>query len=153
LIGLFGFNLSTQYIDDLPERSDVYVKALGPDQDLRVEISSLNSDELHIFQAAVAGRKVSFVVKRTHDNIVHVAVATCRSCSRSAKLAYARKGEYYCGECKRTKRFESRSGGDASENCAMPEIPHSESNGILTVRASDVKAAFDSTLAKNDPQT
>jgi hypothetical protein len=151
LIGVFGFNLLTEYIDDLPKRSDVNAKALGPDKDLQLETSSLTAGELHLFEAAVAGQTFSFVVQRTNDSIIHVAVATCRSCSRSGKPNYARKGDYYCGECKRAMRFEPHGEGDMHENCVMLGIPHSESNGILTVRARDVKAEFDSALAKNDP--
>jgi len=141
LIGLFGFNLVGPYLEDLPKRSDVPVTRVNSGHDLDIASGSLEPGKLHLFETVASGQKIQFLVQRTHDGVVHAALATCRSCIRSRTSHYARNGEYFCGQCKHAMRFET----DESDNqrCPMPEIPHSESNGMLTVRESDIMAISD----------
>ena len=143
LIGLFGFNLLEPYLEDLPRRSDVPVIALGAGKDLQISQNSLQRGEIHLFDAANAAQRIQFLVQRANDNVIHTAIATCRSCIRSGKAHYARNGEFICGQCEHAMRFEISKSNEHSENCIMPEIPHSVSNGMVIIRASDVRAIFD----------
>ncbi|HZC21737.1 MAG TPA: Fe-S-containing protein [Candidatus Binatia bacterium] len=121
-----------------PQKSDVSVIALKPAQDLHLDTSTLNPMQSHLFEANVSGKKVRFIVERTQDKVIHVALASCRVCYRSRDRHYARKGEMICGECNGTMPFETKSQKTPANTCALGEIPHKEVGRDLFVSVSDV---------------
>lgn len=130
----------SEYRASLPQKSDIPVVALGDGRDLHQDPSKLSSGQLHLFEASTSGRKVKFVVERTQDKAVHVALASCRACYRSHDPHYTRKGEMICGKCKESMAFESRTQKAGTNNCSLAEIPHSETDRDVVVLAHDVLA-------------
>lgn len=139
---LFAAVIVKQYIDNRPRHSDVAVAPLGSGQDLSIKIASLSRGSIRLYAVKSSGQELRFLVQRTNDDVIHVAAAACRSCKRSSQLHYAHNGVFYCGECRQPMHFETRE-PSSRDGCSMPEIPHSESGGVLVVRASDVKTTFD----------
>ena len=137
---LVVFGLVREYVTDLPQKSDVPVVALGDGQDLHLDPDKLGPKQLHLFEASVSGRKAKFIVERTQDKTVHVALASCRTCYRSHDLHYVRKGQMICGECNVPMAFESKDGKAISNNCALAKVRHTETNRDVTVLARDVIA-------------
>jgi hypothetical protein len=134
--------LIKQYLDNRPQRSDVAVASLDPGVDLSISAQSLARGSIHLYAIKSSGQELRFLIQRTNENVIHVAAATCRSCYRSSQLHYAHHGVFYCGQCRQAMHCETRDPG-LHDGCSMPEIPHSESKGNLIVRASDVKATYD----------
>lgn len=133
------------YLDGRPRSSDVAAVSLGPAKDLAVSISSLSRQSIHLYTIKSSEQELRFIVQRTNNNVLRVGAATCRVCRRSSQLHYAHEGVFYCGQCREEMHFEGH-GPSSREGCSMPEIPHSETEGVLLVRASDVKATYDKAL-------
>jgi uncharacterized membrane protein len=93
---------------------------------------------LHLFEANASGQKVKFMVQRTPDQIVHVAVASCRACYRNRSSHFAKNGELICGKCEEAMVFESKPQNASSNHCALVEVPHAETDRDLTVLSRDV---------------
>ena len=143
LFALFAAVFIKQYLDARPQRSDVSATSLDSGLDLSLSTASLSSGSIHLFTIKSSGQELRFLVQKTSDNVVHVAAATCRSCNRAYQQHYAHRGTFYCGRCREAMHFETRDPNSHS-GCSMPEIPHSETGGVVLVRASDVKAAYES---------
>lgn len=80
----FGiFVIVRQYREDLPQKSDVQVVVLGEGQNLHLDPRNLSSPQLHLFEVSASGQKVKFIVQRTPDQVVHVAVASCGPATRT----------------------------------------------------------------------
>ena len=137
---LLVFGIVREYVTDLPKKSDVPMVILGNDRDLHLDPATLRPSELHLFEASASGRKVKFIVERTKNNTIHVALASCRTCYRSHDLHYVRKGQMICGECNVPMAFESKDGKAIRNNCALAKVPHTETNRDVTVLARDVIA-------------
>jgi uncharacterized membrane protein len=129
-----------EYREDLPQKSDIAVVALGEGQNLHLDPRKLSSPQLHLFEASGAGQKVKFLVQRTPDQIVHVAVASCKACYRNRDSHYARNGEMFCGKCKEAMIFESKGRPASTDHCALVEVPHAESDGDVAILVRDVFA-------------
>jgi uncharacterized membrane protein len=129
-----------EYREDLPQKSDIPVVALGEGQNLHLDPRNLSSPQLHLFEASASGQKVKFIVQRTPDQIVHVAVASCRACYRNRSSHYAKNNELICGKCEEAMDFESKGKQMRANHCALVEIPHSESDRDVAVLAHDVLA-------------
>ena len=71
-----------EYREDLPQKSDIPVVALGEGQNLHLNPRNLSSPQLHLFEASASGQKVKFIVQRAPDQVVHVAAASCRWSAR-----------------------------------------------------------------------
>src|ERR1035438_2067687 len=127
------FVIVRQYREDLPQKSDIPVVALGEGQNLHLDPRNLSSSQLHLFEASASGQKVKFIVHRTPDQIVHVAVASCRACYKSQSLHYARNGVMVCGKCEHSMNFESKGRQANTNHCALVEIPHTESDRDVAV--------------------
>ena len=137
----FGiFVIVRQYREDLPQKSDIPVVALGEGQNLHLDPRSLSSPQLHLFEASASGQKVKFIVQRTPDQIVHVAVASCRACYKNRNSHYAKNGEMICGKCEEAMDFESKERQARTNHCALVGIPHSESDHDVAVLVRDVLA-------------
>jgi Membrane iron-sulfur containing protein FtrD-like len=102
--------------------------------------SKLRSPQLRLFETSASGQKVKFIVQRTPDQIVHVAVASCRACYRNRDSHYALNGEMICGQCKEAMDFESKVQKARTNHCALVEVPHTESGGDVAVLVRDVFA-------------
>jgi uncharacterized membrane protein len=129
-----------EYREDLPQKSDVSVVALAEGQNLHLDQRNLSSPQLHLFEASTSGQKVKFLVQRTPDQIVHVAVASCRACYKNRSSHYAKNGEMICGKCEHSMNFESKGQQANTNHCALVEIPHSESDHDVAVLVRDVLA-------------
>jgi hypothetical protein len=131
-----------QYLDERPQHSDVTVRFLDPVQDLTISPTALSRGSIHLYSIKSSGQELRFLVQKTNENVIRVAAATCRSCKGSSQLHYAHDGVFYCGKCRQAMHVET--GQPSSRGgCSMPEIPSSEPNGMLLVRASDVRAAYE----------
>jgi uncharacterized membrane protein len=136
---LIGACLIQSYRVYGPQKSDVSLIVLKPDQDFHLDTRTLNPTQLHLFEATVSGKKVRFIVERTQDKVVHVSLASCRVCYRSRDRHYTRKGEMICGECNGPMAFESKNPKAPTNTCALAEIPHKEIGSDLVVSAHDVQ--------------
>lgn len=123
-----------------PQKSDVPVTAVQPEPDLRLDTGKLKPMQPHLFQANVSGKTVRFVVERTRDNVVHVALATCSVCFRSRNPHYVRNGEMICGQCNGPMPFAPKGQTTVGHSCLLVEIPHRVINGELIVSMRDVIA-------------
>lgn len=128
------------YLDDRPEKSDAPVSVLRDGQDLRLNTREVGPGTLRIFEASFSGQKLRFIVQRTRDNSVHAALASCKACIRSRNSHFAHSGEFICGQCKHAMWVQSRNQRTDADGCVLPEVPHSESEGIVTVAARDIQA-------------
>ncbi len=140
LLLFVAFALVWQYIAGLPPKSDIPVVALEGGRDLHIDPSKVVSQQLHLFEARASGQKVKFIVERTQDNIVHAALASCRTCYRSRDRHYAAQGKMMCGECNMPMNFVSRGKQASTNSCALVEIPHAETDRDITVLTRDVLA-------------
>jgi len=140
LLLLLAFALVWEYVAYLPQRSDIPVIALSRGQDLHLDPSKLIPKQLHLFEARSSGQEVKFIVERTQDKTVHVALASCRICYRSHDRHYAKNGQMMCGKCNGPMAFESKDRKPGTNSCAIAEIPHKETDRDITVLASDVLA-------------
>jgi len=138
---LFVFALSSVYISDRPQKSDISVVAVGEGKELRLDASNLTSRQLHLFEVSASGQKVRVVVQRTDDKTVRVALASCRTCYRSHDRHYAKNGHMMCGECNSQMNFETKDRKEGTDGCVLVEVPHAETNGNVAVLARDVLAA------------
>ena len=134
------FVIVRQYREDLPQKSDIPVVALGDGQNLHLDPRNLSSPQLHLFEASASGQKVRFMVQRTPDQIVHVAVASCRACYRNRSFHYAKNNELICGKCEEAMDFESKVEKTSANHCALVGIPHVESDHDVAVLVRDVLA-------------
>lgn len=138
---LFGaFTFFWEYRAEAPQKSDIPVVVMGEGQDLHLDPSKLSPRELHLFEARAAGQKVKFIVQRTPDKIIHVALASCKACYRNRKSHYAKNGEMICGQCQTAMILESKGQKPEPNHCPLPEIPHSETDRELIVSVRDVLA-------------
>jgi uncharacterized membrane protein len=141
LLLLFAaYVLVGEYRADLPQKSDTPVVALAEGQNVHIDSRKLGSGQQHLFEAKATGQDVKFIVERTPDQVVHVAVASCSSCYRNRKSHYARNGKLICGQCKEAMDFESKGRQARTDHCALVEVPHSESDGEVAVLVRDVVA-------------
>jgi uncharacterized membrane protein len=140
LVLLFAFNLTSEYITDLPQKSDIKAVSLGEGQDVHLQTSKLNSTPLHLFEVNASGKKAKLVVQQTEDKSIHVAIASCRACYRSRSRHYTQHGQMMCGECNMPMNFESKGHNSATDRCSLIELPHTESDGEVAVLARDVFA-------------
>src|ERR1035437_2619746 len=129
---LVVFGIVREYVTDLPQKRNVPVVVLGQDRDLHLDPATLRLSELHLFEASVSGQKVKFIVERTKNNTIHVALASCRTCYRSHDRHYVRKGQMICGECNVPMAFESNDGKAIRNNCALTGVPHTETSRDVT---------------------
>jgi len=134
------FVMVWEYRSDLPQKSDIPVVALGEGRDLHLDASKLSSSQLHLFEVRASGQKVKFIVERTQDNVVHAALASCKTCYRSRDRHYAAQRKMMCGECNMPMNFVSQGKQTSTNSCALVEIPHTETGRDITVLARDVLA-------------
>jgi uncharacterized membrane protein len=140
LLLFVGIVVFQEHRATLPQKSDIPVISLGDAQDLHLDRSKVSSPQLHLFEASASGQKVKFIVQRTQDNTIHVALASCRVCYHSRNSPYARKDEMVCGRCRQAMRFESKDQKAGTNTCALAEIPHTETDREVVVLARDVFA-------------
>lgn len=142
-IGAFLLLITVAYLVHVyriygPQRSDVQAVSLRPDDYLRVTLAKLVPMQLHLYAVKASDSTVRFIVERTQDRIVHVALAVCSNCIQSGKPNYTRKGRMICGRCNGPMPFTPKSKTAIANTCYMPEIPHKEVDGELVVIMHDV---------------
>src|ERR1017187_1305670 len=141
-----AYGIVTEYRASLSQKSDTPTVPLGDGRDLHLDKSKLQKGQLHMFEASALGQKVVFLIQQTHDNTIHVALASCKACYHNRDSHYARKGEMICGKCKGPMTFESNRQPDSTNSCALPEIPHRETGREVTVLPRDVLAQGESAI-------
>ena len=134
------FAIVWEYRAELPEKSDIPVIVLKEGQDLHLDRSKLSPSQLRLFEANASGQRAKFIVLQTRDQIVHVAVASCRACYRYRDSHYVRKGEMICGLCKNAMIFDESGQTVHSDHCALVKVHHVESDREVTVLSRDVVA-------------
>jgi len=144
---LVAFALVWEYVVNLPQKSDIPVVAVEGGRDLHIDPSKLALQQLHLFEARSPGQKVKFLVERTQDKTVHVALASCRTCYRNRDRHFAKNGQMMCSECNGPMTFESKDQKAGTNSCALVEIPHTETDRDITVLARNVLA-----MAAKQPQ-
>lgn len=137
---LFVFALASTYIAYRPQKSDIPVVAVGNGQDLHMDPQKLVPQQLHLFEVSSSGQKVKVVVQRTDDKAVQVALASCRTCYRSHDRHYVKNGQMMCAECNERMNFEAKGQKTGTNGCALVELPHTQTNGNITVLLRDVLA-------------
>lgn len=140
LLSTLAYGFVQVYRAEGPQKSDVQVTTINPGQDVHLDPSRLLPKHLRLFEVNDSGQKVRFVVQRSQDRVVHVALASCKSCYHSKDPHYTRNGEMICGQCKQIMDFESRSEKTAKGNCLLPEIQHTEKDHDMAVLSRDVLA-------------
>jgi uncharacterized membrane protein len=137
---LFGFFLSCFILDStvpyratLPPKSDMQAVKLTADRDLSLNLRDLRPEKLHLFEIQGGRKKVQFIVRRTADNSVHVAFASCPLCIRSGKPNYAQHGAMICGRCAGAMNFAPKNQDALSNSCSLPPIEHVENDRELIV--------------------
>ena len=140
LLLMVAFGAVWDYLASRPQKSDIPLVALGDGRDLHLDPGNLKPGQLHLFEASASGRKVKFLVERTKEKAVHVALASCRACYRSHDLHYAKNGEMICGKCKEPMVFESKSRTAGANKCDLAEVPHTETNRDVVVLTRDILA-------------
>jgi uncharacterized membrane protein len=140
LLLLAAFAVVREFVEGLPQKSDIPVLVLGPDRDLHLDSAKLLPSELHLYEASVAKQKMKFVVGRTKDNTIHAALASCRTCYKSHDRHYVKQGQMICGECNMQMNFGSTNQQAGKNSCFLVEIPHTETGRDITVLAHDVLA-------------
>lgn len=111
---------------------------LAAGQDLRLNISKLRRNQLLLFETSISGERVRFVVERTRDNTVHVAVAACKFCYRERRSNRVQDGVVLCARCNGSMNFESTKARGHANSCNLSEIPHQQTPQTLTVLARDI---------------
>lgn len=111
---------------------------LAANRDLQLNIVKLRVNQLHLFETSVSGEKVRFVVERTPDNTVHVAVAACKFCYRERRSNRVQDGVVLCARCNGSMNFESTKAGGHANSCDLSEIPHQETTRTITVLAREI---------------
>ena len=111
---------------------------LAANRDLQLDLAKMHVNQLRLFETSVSGEKVRFVVERTPDNTVHVAVAACKFCYRERHSNRVQDGTVVCGRCRSSMDFESFKATDHANSCRLAEIPHLQTQQSLTVMARDV---------------
>lgn len=111
---------------------------LAANRDLQLDVVKLRVNQLHLFETSVSGEKVRFVVERTPDNTVHVAVAACKFCYRERRSNRVQDGVVLCARCNGSMNFESTKAGGHANSCDLSEIPHQETTRTITVLARDI---------------
>jgi uncharacterized membrane protein len=140
LVLLLAFGLGWEYVANLPPKSDIPVATLDDGRDLHMDPRKLVSEQLHVFEAHASGQKLKFIVERTQDNVVHAALASCKTCYRSRDRHYAAKGKMMCGECNMPMNFVTQGKQTSTNSCALVEVPHTETKENITVLVRDVLA-------------
>ncbi len=140
LLFLLGIGIVHEYLAERPKKSDVLLVVLGDGQDLHFDPGNLSPEHLRLFEARASGQAAKFIVERTKDLTIHVALASCRTCYRSHDRNYTQKGVMICGECNGPMHFESKGTKVIRNSCALVEIPHTETDRDVTVLARDVFA-------------
>ena len=133
---VYGYIVLRDYLDNRPHQSDVQVKTLERNENLHLDREALTAGRLHLFEANLDGKRVKFVVQRTDERTVHVALASCRNCYKSRDSHYAKKGLMICSRCRHAMAFEDK--GAIKDGCAMPEIPQTEEGEKVFVSSRDV---------------
>lgn len=129
-----------EYLENRPKHSDIAPVSIGDAHDLQLAKSSLRAGQMYLFEASASGRRVRFLVQQTQDKTVHVALASCMACYHNRDSHYAKKGQMICGKCKGPMTFESASQQANKNTCALPEIPHRETDHEVTVLTRDAIA-------------
>jgi uncharacterized membrane protein len=113
-------------------------QTLAGGRDIRLDIATLRPNQLHLFETSVSGEKVRFVVERTEDNTIHVALAACAFCYRDRRSNRVQDGAVFCDRCRSTMGFASAKPGGHAKSCDLVEIPHQQTAQTLTVLARDI---------------
>ncbi|MHB2010004.1 MAG: Fe-S-containing protein [Acidobacteriaceae bacterium] len=111
---------------------------LAANRDLQLDIAKLRVNQLHLFETSVSGEKVRFVVERTQDNTVHVAMAACKFCYRERHSNRVQDGVVLCARCNGSMNFESTKARGRANSCDLSEIPHQQTPQTLTVLTRDI---------------
>lgn len=111
---------------------------LAANRDLQLDVVKLRVNQLHLFETSVSGENVRFVVERTPDNTVHVAVAACKFCYRERRSNRVQDGTVLCARCNGSMNFESTKAGGHANSCDLSEIPQRQTPQTLTVLARDI---------------
>jgi len=111
---------------------------LAANRDLQLDVAKMHVNQLHLFETSVSGDKVRFVVERTQDSTVHVAVAACKFCYRERHSNRVQDGVVLCARCNGSMNFESTKAHGRANSCDLSEIPHQQTPQTLTVLARDI---------------
>ena len=111
---------------------------LAADRDVHLNVTKLHTNRLRMFETAVSGHNVQFVVERTQGQNVHVAVAACRYCYRERRSNRVRDGAVICGRCSSSMDFAPFKATVYVNRCNLAEIPHQQTQQTLTVMARDI---------------
>jgi uncharacterized membrane protein len=108
------------------------------DRDLHLDFAKLHPDRLHFFDTSVSSQRVRFVIERTQDNVIHVAVAACKFCYRERRSNRVQDGAVMCGRCKGPMNFASTKTEGRANSCDLSEIPHQQTQQSLIVSVHDI---------------
>lgn len=111
---------------------------VAANQDLHLDVARFRVNKLHLFETSASGEKVRFVVERTRDNTVHVAIAACKFCYRERHSNRVQDGAVICGRCRSSMDFESSKAAHDANNCNLIEIPQQHAQQCLTIMARDI---------------
>lgn len=107
-------------------------------QNLRLIAAKLHPNQLHLFETSISGQKVRFVVERTQDNTIHVALAACRFCYRERHSNQVRDGAVFCDRCRGSMDFAAAKTVERANSCDLVEVQHQQSGRNVTIQARDI---------------
>ena len=73
-----AFSVVREYLANRQQHSDIAPVSLGDQQVLHLDRSKLQAGQMHLFEVSASGQKLLFLVQKTQDKTVHVALASCK---------------------------------------------------------------------------
>lgn len=132
--------LATGWLAIRDERDHIVVPA---GTDIRFPVATLKPGRLHLLTYVLdQTRSIPVAVERGDDQVIRVALGTCRSCWRS--IPRASSGNLVCGRCSKTMNMPdpATARGEKRGGCALAPVPYSVTGDQLVVRGESVASEF-----------
>ncbi|MEI7816248.1 MAG: DUF2318 domain-containing protein [Desulfuromonadales bacterium] len=115
-----------------------YEKVKSSNGTITLSVTKLADGKAHFYKYEDGGKEITFFVVKAADGSIRTAFDACDSCYKSKK-GYEQQGDKMnCNNCNQ-KFAINRLGPNASGGCNPGYLPHQQSGGTVTVKASDLK--------------
>jgi uncharacterized membrane protein len=123
----------------------VFAFSLGKYENVRenkgvitLSVAKLSDGKAHFYKFEDGGKEIAFFAVKAADGSIKTAFDACDSCYRSKK-GYEQQGDKMnCNNCNQ-KFAINRLGPNASGGCNPGFLPHQQSGGTVSIKASDLK--------------
>ncbi|HEY3309091.1 MAG TPA: DUF2318 domain-containing protein [Desulfuromonadaceae bacterium] len=115
-----------------------YEKVKASNGTITVPVSKLADGKARFYKLEDGGKEITFFAVKASDGSYKTAFDACDSCYR-AKKGYEQQGDKLnCNNCNQ-KFAINRLGPNATGGCNPGYLPHQLSNGIILIKADDLK--------------